>query len=310
MMASRIIYTEVTLRKVKSVMSRMSKEKYLLEFETMVSEISSKDGTSYNALYRIAEHFLKPYIKKLCYNNAVLRNLNLADDIFHDALVEIIKGCVDKFLYRDGVLNNDPEGFLKWMYTVARNIVVDCSKKHGAKSYNEMSIVNDEGETVDIPSQSNPLIAIETREMLTECFKAAIHMDCELHIIFAWVLRAIVLSKCDLNTVEVGKKDELIENKANEIVVTTFQNLTMSEIYTVIVLESAHLPWMVITESDDREILSKLAQVKNGVVLGDRVYNSFFMKKGGKATISDWVYRMNQRILKALNLNEDWKGVL
>ena len=111
----------------------------------------------------------------------------------------------------------------------------------------------------------------------------------------------IVLSKCDMNTVEKGKKDDLVENKANEIVVNAFQNLTLSEIYTVILIESKHLPWMNICQADNIRILEKLSAVSDGIALGDRAYKSFFMKKGGKATVSDWVYRVNTRILKALD---------
>ena len=282
-------------------MSKMTQEEYLQEFALMVSEISNADGAEYNALCRIAESFLKPYIERQCSKYSALRNLNIESDVYHDVLVELIKSCVDKFLYRDDKLNDDPEGFLKWIYTVARNIINDCAKKYGARSGNEVSIVNEEGENIDIPSQTNPLTDIETRETLKECFRAVMNMECEIYIVFTWLLRVIVLSKCDMNTVEKGKKDDLVENKANEIVVNAFQNLTLSEIYTVILIESKHLPLMNICQADNIRILEKLSAVSDGIALGDRAYKSFFMKKGGKATVSDWVYRVNTRILKALD---------
>ncbi len=289
-------------------MKKMTKEEYLQEFDLMVKEISDKNDPKYDALVRIAESFLKPYLTRQCSKYSTLRSMELVNDIYHDVILELLKSCVDKFLYRTDTLNYDPEGFLKWIYTVARNVVSDSAKKYGTRQCNEVSIVNENGETIDIPSTSNPLTSVETHETLSECFKAVLQMDCELYILFAWMLRVIVLSKCDLNTVEQGKKDELVETKANEILVSAFENSTMSQIYTVIVLESKLLPWMQISDADNEMILKKLECDKGGVPMGDRLFSSFFMKKGGKATVSDWVYRINSRIVKIIDLDDIGQG--
>ncbi len=279
-------------------MGKMTRDEYCREFALMVQEVTCRSGAKYDALCRIAESFLKPYIYSRCLKYPSLRFANAGDDIYHDVLICLIKSCIDKFLYRNGTLNYDPDGFLRWIYTVARNAVVDAARAFASKGFFEREMVNEDGEPIDIPSNDNPFASVEINETLHECFRAVLTFDSSLHIIFTWIVRAILLIRCDV-TSDAG---EVVENKVNALVVNTFSDLTMSEIYAIICLEAKKIPWLNISEAENSRILGLLEEPYRGErPLGDVKYSEFFMKKGGKATVSDWVNRVNMRIIKAVN---------
>lgn len=282
-------------------MSKMTPQEYSCEFEIMVRELSCKEGVKFDALCRISESFLKPYISNLCRKYKVLRDItDIGEDLYHDVLVCLIKSCIDQFLYRDGTLNNDSEGFLRWIYTITRNTVTSSAKRYGEKICAETDIVDDGGEIIDIPSNiDNPLVTIEARETLKECFGAVLSSDNALHISFTWILRAVLLSRCDMS---LTLEDGIAESKVNALVAETFGELTLGEIYAVILLESRSMPWLDINENDNKRIRDKLSEpFSNGRPLEDIRYSELFMKKGGKATVSDWVNRVNMRIIKAVD---------
>ena len=279
-------------------MSKMTKEEYQGEFALMVDELSCKEGIKYDALCRISESFLRPYIANRCYRYSSLRQSGIEDDIFHDVLIRLIKSCIDQFLYKDGTQNYDPEGFLRWIYTVARNVIIDTAKDYGAKSCTEVGIVNDDGEIIDIPSVDDPFMSIEAADTLKDCLRTVLSLDSSLHIVLTWIIRAILLARCDLSLEE----KYIADTKINALVVKTFKDLTLNEIYAVILLEAKKLEWLSISEADNKRITRILeSENTNGKSIGNTVYSEFFMKKGANATISDWVNRTNMRIIKAAN---------
>ena len=54
--------------------------------------------------------------------------------------------------------------------------------------------------------------------------------------------------------------------------------------------------WIVVTPAQIQKINHALNAELNDKHIGEIKYKDFFMKKGGKASISDWVNRMNRLI--------------
>ena len=69
----------------------------------------------------------------------------------------------------------------------------------------------------------------------------------------------------------------------------------------ILVNAAGRLPWLSLSMEQKKRIDRQLAlPFDGGKTYGETTYSTFFMKKGGKATISDWVNRMNERIRRVL----------
>ena len=124
--------------------------------------------------------------------------------------------------------------------------------------------------------------------------------DSAIYITFTWLLRAIVLASCDMDVDKNDGEYDCVESKANGIVADTFGELTLNEIYAIILLESQTLPWMRFTDADNVRILEKLNENRGEIAVGDMKYSDFFMKKGARSTISDWINRVNARTWRSV----------
>ena len=276
----------------------MTQEEYCSAFADMIREITCRDGASYDSLFRISESFLKPYIKKIMSYYPIYNNLDMSEDLYHDVILCLIKTSVDGFLYKDGTLNDDPDGYLRWIYTVAKHIVQNNARKLTAKYGSEQTVTDENGEQIDFEDKTDDYMRIEAEETLRMCFDSALNSDTSVYILFAWILRAIVLTQSDLKL--YGNSD-ISERKACEFVVNNFGDLTLGVIYAAITVYCKKIPWMRIDSENDERIVSLLQSEKDGVHLGDKKLSDFFMKKGGNATVSDWINRVNSRIKRDIN---------
>ena len=275
----------------------MTEQEYRSVFSDMIAEITCRDGARYDAMLLISDSFLKPYIKKLMSYYPIFNNLDMSEDIYHDVVLCLIKSSVDGFLYKDGTLNDDAEGYLRWMYTVAKHIVQNNARKLTVKYSIEESATNSEGEQVDIADGSNDYNSLEAAETLRLCFNAALDSDTSVYILFAWILRAIILSQTDQKLFDNSAASE---RKACEFVVINFGDQTLSVIYAAISVYCEKVSWMKISREANEKIISLLQTENDGILLGDKKLSDFFMKKGGNATVSDWINRMNARIRRTM----------
>ena len=77
--------------------------------------------------------------------------------------------------------------------------------------------------------------------------------------------------------------------------------MTLSEMWTSVTAASARIPWLRISADADARLRKMLAvPFSKDVRYGDMVYADFFMKKGAKASISDWVNRINSGLKEKL----------
>ena len=141
--------------------------------KAMFDKIEEGDASYYNDLAEIVYGFLKPRIRAWCSRDSRLKGKQLEDDLLNDAYLIISKKIVTHFLRRNGFdapINNDPEGFLKWMTTVAANHVKNEAEKQGRR------------QTVSIepPEDDDGATRYEYKELSTEDFDAEIDGKREL----------------------------------------------------------------------------------------------------------------------------------
>ena len=69
--------------------------------------------------------------------------------------------------------------------------------------------------------------------------------------------------------------------------------------FALVVEQATAIPWLQLERSQILTIKARLdEECSDGCRMGEKVYSDFYMKKGAKASISDWVNRMNNHVVK------------
>lgn len=261
------------------------------EFEKMIFEITSQDHPNFSMLCEIASKQVWPYIRRKCSQCEAIRRRNAEDDVMQEVHCRLIKTCVTGFFLRDGrdEINRDPEEFCKWMYTVAKHVFCDYA--------NRISIIDsktrpiEEGE--DIPSPLQPVFEHsqeEAQDTLRNAFAIVIASDNSVYKILTWMAQCVVVLRADTTKL-----------RSNGILISEFSEKTLYEMRDTIIDAAKEIPWLLFTEDQLSQINTALdKRYDDARRFGEVPYKMFFMKKGGKSSISDWVNRMNVIIVRRM----------
>ena len=75
--------------------------------------------------------------------------------------------------------------------------------------------------------------------------------------------------------------------------------MNLDQMLDFITKQSETIIWLNLNQCQLDDVRKKLDEKDScGVRTGDKKYSDFYMKKGAKASVSDWVNRMNSRIEK------------
>ncbi len=262
------------------------------EFDIMVDELLCGDGSSFDMLCAIAEKTLRRQVRRWCSDDIQLRGRMLEDDIMQEIQLRLIKTCKASFLLREGVeggVNRDQEWFKRWMFKLAWNI--KCDFANALRRVNAKVRGFDEGEEERVPAKDETLDITEERvEALARAFSIVINSRSQVYKILTWLAQSIMMLDLDVTKI-----------KSNSMLLESFESRTLGEMYEMIRAAAGNIPWLVITPEEDEKIKKQLMREFGG---GRRYYEipyrEFFMRKGGKATISDWVNRMNGLVNRAM----------
>lgn len=251
------------------------------EFHKMLFELTQSDAACYDTLIKIAEKTLYKSVCGWCNQTPVLRNYE--EDIMQEIYIRLIKKCVTGFVMRDGVLNDDPEGFKNWLFTVAKNIKNDFAKKLGAKELYEPNTPEGEiPEGVSVDSSENDF----DYDMLNRYFYIVLEADSKVYIPLTWVTMMLIVAKGRMTRIE-----------ATGSLINICDDMTLDSMLDFILEQSESIIWLRLNQHQIDIIRMKLDEKDSyGVRIGERKYSEFYMKKGAKASVSDWVNRMNSRI--------------
>lgn len=258
----------------------------------MIFELTKGDTACYNTLISIAKKTLYKTVCGWCNQTSVLRNYE--DDMMQEIYIRLIKKCVTGFLMRDGVLNDDPNGFKNWLFTVAKNIRNDFAKKLGAEELYEMN--TEDGETPESADTDDELYddGDYDYDALNNYFSIVLDADSKVHIPMTWVTVMLMVVRGGMNRIE-----------ATASLISIFEKMTMDSMFDFILRQSEKILWLRLHENHIEKIRLKLDETdSDGIRTGDKKYSEFYMKKGAKASVSDWVNRMNSRIVKEVKKNE------
>ena len=262
------------------------------EFNIMVEQLLDENAVKFDMLCSIADRTLRPTVAHWCANDPALNGKHFEDDIMQEIYIRLIKTCKSSFLLRngaDGEVNNDPEGFKSWLFKVALNIKRDFSNAVRSRGFKEREF--DDGEEEIIADEDNTAEISEKRyELLRAAFEIVLNSDNQVYKILTWIAQCLFVLEFDITKIQ-----------SNGMIVDSFGEKTLQEMYAMVLKYSKKIPWIVISAEQRSKIEAQLDRLwMNGRTYGQAKYNEFFMKKGGKATISDWVNRMNNLVKRVV----------
>lgn len=255
------------------------------EFDCVYRQLHESGFTCYDALLAITDKVTKKFVYKQCNCNPALSKRGYEEDIMQEVRLKVIKNCVHGFFLRNGEDNYNPSGFVAWLFKVAENVVRDYAKKVNRFQFREAKEIS---ECYDIPCQNDLYVSTEVNDDLSTAVKVAFDCDYSVYKVLTWI--AMMLFMVNLN-IEKFETPDIIDK--------TFSQMTLFQMYDTIVVYSKCIPWLELDDDRKKHIKEKLSVTfKDGRRVGDMIYSDFYMKKGPKATISDWVNRVNKYIVK------------
>lgn len=260
------------------------------EFHTMVHELLYAEPASFDMLCRIAEKSLRPSVNYWCGSEDCLRGRNLEDDLMQEIYLRLMKTTVHGFLLRkdvEGAYNDDPEGFAAWMYQVAKNMKRDLVNRVRGGDFRTDSLDDHAFQGV---SDDEAEDAREREERLAQAVSIVLSADAGIHKVLTWLAQLIFILQNNITKIE-----------SNRLLIASFENKTLYEMYDMILLAARDIPWFVVTENQNGRIMAALRKKRRGgCTYGETKYREFFMShngvKSGKKSVSDWVNRMNSTI--------------
>ena len=257
------------------------------EFEIMISELTDETHPSFNMLCSIAEKTLRPKVEYWCLTNSALRGRKMEDDIMQDVFIRLIKTTVTHFLVRkdrNGEVNRNPDEFKSWMFKVAERIKIDTA--NALRSRDSKVREFEDWEEEQIPDKSyNKDEQLFQQETLAQAFKIVLESDARIYKILTWLAQSLFIIEFDVTKIQ-----------SNDAIIMAFGEKTLFEMKDILFGFADKIEWISIApEQADRIDRALNTEVKNQRI-GEMRYQDFFMKKGGKASISDWVNRMNRLI--------------
>lgn len=260
------------------------------EFGVMVNELLYQEEVSFDMLCYIAEKSLKPTVIHWCQSDDSLRGRGYEEDILQEIYMRLMKTTVDYFLLRqgpDGPINDNPQGFHSWMFKVAMNIKRDFSNRIRQHDFRTDEL----DEQSDIEWTDDERNEAERLETLKGAVSIVLESDAGVYKTLTWLAQFVFMLRHDVSKI-----------KSNDMIVDAFEHKTLNEMFQMIVDAAKSISWLEINEKQHRKIVEALnAQWDEDTVYGDVEYGTFFMKKGGKKSISDWVNRMNNTIRRSMD---------
>lgn len=258
------------------------------EFNSMVMDITAQENPDFSALFEIADKQLKPYIRNKCKNNSSSGIKNAEEDVMQEIRIKLLKNCVTGFFLHDrsGHINNDPTDFCKWIYTVANNVFLDYAKKINTEEANVRLFGEGEIETIADDLDPDGFLE-EKQEKLKEAFAIVLGSDASVYKSLTWLAQGIIVLKANVTRIQ-----------SNRLIVKKFSEKTLYEMRDTIVDAAEDIPWLALSKEQLERINEALNRKhESGKRYGEIPYKAFFMKKGAKSSISDWVNRMDAMIV-------------
>lgn len=268
------------------------------EFDGIVTELLETRPAKYDALCAAAEKLLSGTLRRKFASTPALARVCTYEDVLSEVYIRLIKSAVPCFFLRGETLNDDPNGFCRFVYTVAANICKDKLRSPSAAFVTSLDGAYDDEDDSPLlqiadSSADTPFETVENTETLRAAFETVLDMDVQVYKVLTWVAQAVMILSEGVTKIE--SNDRLIER---------FETMTLDEMWDAVRAASGRIPWLRLGEEAEMRLRKMLDTPFNkNVRYGDMRYADFYMKKGAKASISDWVNRINAGIRREMTWN-------
>lgn len=254
------------------------------EFNKIIEELIYSKPACYDTLLYVSRRTLFGSVCKWCSTDSALRGRQYEEDIMQEIQIKLIKKCITDFFKRNDELNYDPDGFKRWLFKVAVNAKNDFAKKARRIQFIESGELDEK--IADNNNQDN-IISDESLEKLNKAFKTVINADVRAYKVLTWLAQMIIIVNFNVTKIE-----------SNDIIEKKFDSMTLDSMLDLILVESKYISWLTLEQAQVDRLRKKLDKTNKatGKRMGDMRYSDFYMKKGAKASISDWINRMNNLI--------------
>lgn len=259
------------------------------EFHIMVHQLLYQEPASFEMLCVIAQRTLQSSVYRWCAADPYLRGHE--DDILQEIYLRLILRTVPSFLLREeGKVNLDPAGFRSWMFTVAKNRKQDYAiRLHKFRKHFESceELVEEEAEEEQQPTDA----------LLAAAVNVVLETDAGIYKTLTWLAQSVFMLQEGMTRIQ-----------ANRALVDQFSQKDLRSLWELVLSGAQRISWLRITQEQRLRIEAALAEPYDAARSWGQVpYETFFMKKGGRASISDWVNRMDTMI-KRVTQNETLNG--
>ena len=259
------------------------------EFDEMIADLLSPNS-SFVPLCDIAHKELWPKIYRTFQSSPALRQHYSDEDFMQDIFIKLINNVVTGFLLKDGPggpVNRNYKGFRSWLHRVATNALYDLYSRINVKLKHAASDEIDE-ENLPLIEMEDPFYLEASVQELKNAFDIVITAkNTGIYKTLTWLIQSVLVLKFDFTRIE-----------ANKYLIAEFEQKTLWQMYEMLVEYADTLPWLALSDAHKKILEDALRDCEDGqsVSYGDMVYSDFFMTKGAKASVSDWVNRLDSKI--------------
>lgn len=243
--------------------------------------LRSSSPDDQNTLAVVAYRIVTPVVSRQVsrYN---LRGRGCEDDIIQETVCKIVKNIYIGFLLKPPA-EKQPQDLQNWMAHIARTTAMDYCNAYVRKSRHTVVLDDTTIGAIKDDCDERRREHEENTEKLKKCVEIIFACNSEIYISITWICVNVLMYERGC------KKFEAIDRMAEE-----FAGLTLGEMYKIICRASERIEWLKISPEINEKILQKLRKMRTeNVTYSETVYRDFFMKSGGKKSISDWMNRMN-----------------
>lgn len=253
------------------------------EYDKMRCELLEQDFPCFDTMLHIANKTLTHYVEKECFMDPALRGGEHDWEIMQEVYIRLVKTCIPNFFLNEGNPNKDANNFRSWMFTVTSNIICDYTKKIKKIQFNES-----EEMPIDLSyHERNTMVITEKDLKRLKCAVATVlQSSSKPYIILTWFAQLIVISRLNVNRIE-----------STDVIAKKFDSMTLDHMLNLLIAQSKQIEWLQLKTEMIEKLRGKMNEVQeDGIRMGDKKYHDFYMKKGSKSTISDWINRMNSLV--------------
>lgn len=260
---------------------------------TVQNEIMVLSPPSFETLLHLAYDRLRPLLNRWCLRDVRLHTEQDTDDVMQTVCVKLMQNSVTGYFLRENTAyttERNATSFAAWVTLLAHNVERDFARAAARKAARERGMEPEEEafflDASTLPDESREY----TEELLNAAFEVVLNADMQVYKVLTWVANSLYM----LHTAAKAKD-------AKTALVATFSDMTLYQMRDLLFQASAQITWLRVSPAQKQRIACKLAEPYDAErCYGQVKYADFFMKKGGKATVCDWVSRMNERIKRVM----------